>query len=447
MEKIEPVSSGPQNEPPERPNTIAPHRRCVWPWVAGALLIVLILWVVFGRRKQPEAENARGGGRGGGAQQTVVIDTATAQKGDIRVYISALGTVIPYYTVSNRTRVDGQIVKVQYAEGQLVHQGDPLVEIDSAPFDAAVIQARGQLARDNALLENARLDLDRYREAFSKNAIPKQQLDTQASTVHQYEGIVQLDEGQLTNAQVQLNYCHIRAPITGRVGLRLVDPGNIVHASDSSPIVIITQVQPITVIFSVAEDFLPQIQQQLKAGKKLEVDALDRSQQKKLGTGVLETLDNQIDPTTGTLKLRAVFTNENEVLFPNQFINARLLVDTHRGVTLLSNPVIQHNAQGAYVYEVNSSGTNRTVAIKPVEVVTTEGDNSEVTGIEPGQVVAAGNFNRLTDGGSVKVRAPGEGRQKNGGTNSTSGPEGSVSSTNAPSKTGKRQAGSPDKTE
>lgn len=367
-----------------------------------------------------------------------MIDTATAQKGDIGVYISALGTVTPYYTVSNRTRVDGQIIKVQYAEGQRVQEGDPLVEIDPAPFEAAVIQAQGQLARDSALLENAKLDLNRYQEAFSKNAIPKQQLDTQGSTVHQYEGIVQLDEGQLTNAQVQLNYCHIRAPITGRVGLRLVDPGNIVHASDTSPIVILTQVQPITVIFSVAEDFLPQIQQQLKQGKKLEVDAFDRAQQKKIASGVLQTLDNQIDTTTGTLKLKAVFTNEDEALFPNQFVNARLLVDTHRGVALLPNTVIQHNAQGAYVYLVKSGGTNETVAIKNIEVVTTEGETSEVQGIEPGTVVAAGNFNRLTDGGKVTVRAPGEGRQTNG--TSMEKPD-AVSGTNPAAKKGKRKTG------
>ncbi len=443
MENKEPVQGAAPSEPPTPSKSGTPPRKHIWPWVVAGLLVLLILWIAFGRRKQPQAENARGGGRGGAAQQAVVIDTATAQKGDIRVYISALGTVTPYYTVSNRTRVDGQIISVEYKEGKLVHKGDPLVEIDPAPFEAAVFQAQGQLARDNALLENARLDLDRYKEAFSKNAIPKQQLDTQGSVVHQYEGIVQLDQGQLTNAQVQLNYCHIQAPITGRVGLRLVDPGNIVHASDSSPIVIITQVQPITVIFSVAEDFLPQIQQQLKAGKKLEVDALDRSQLKKLATGVLETLDNQIDPTTGTLKLRAVFTNEDEVLFPNQFINARLLVDTHRGVTLLPNPVIQHNAQGAYVYVVQSSGTNQTVAIKTIEVVTTEGDSSEVKGIEPGEEVAAGNFNRLTDGGSVKVRAPGEGRQKSGATNSALEKEGSAS-TNAPAKKRKPPAGKPD---
>jgi len=389
---------------------------------------------MFGRRKQSPAENNRAGGRSGFGQQAVAIDTTKAQKGDINVYIRALGTVIPYYVVSNKTRVDGQIIDVKYKEGQLVHKGDPLVEIDPAPFEAAVVQAQGQVARDQALLENARLDLDRYKEAYSKNAIPKQQLDTQGATVHQYEGVVQLDQGQLTNAQVQLNYTHINAPITGRVGLRLVDPGNIVHASDNSPIVIITQLRPITVVFAVPEDVLPQIQKQLKQGKELRVDALDRSQQNKIASGVLETLDNQIDPTTGTLKLKAVFTNEDEALFPNQFVNARLLVDTHRDVTLLPNPVIQHNAQGAYVFVVESSGTNQTVAIKPVEVVTTEGDVSQVSGIEPGTVVAASNFTRLTDGGKVTVRAPGEGRQRNG----TNAPQ-KAGDTNAPPRRGRRQ--------
>ncbi len=438
MEKKEPAGATPPNEPQPLPSSPTPHRRHDWPWIVAALLVVVVLWVIFGRHKQPAAENstARGGGRSGMGQATV-IDTTNAQKGDINVYISALGTVTPYYIVSNRTRVDGQIMEVKYKEGQLVHKGDPLVEIDPAPFEAAVLQQQGQLARDNALLENARLDLDRYKEAFSKNAIPKQQLDTQASTVHQYEGIVQLDQGQLTNAQVQLNYCHITAPFTGRVGLRLVDPGNIVHASDNSAIVVITQLQPITTIFNVAEDFLPEIQKQLKQGKKLQVDALDRSQQKKIASGVLETLDNQIDPTTGTLKLKAVFTNEDETLFPNQFVNARLLVDTHRGVTLLPNPVIQHNAQGAYVFLVQSSGTNQTVAIKTIEVVTTEGDTSEVTGIEPGTVVAASNFTRLTDGGKVTVHAPGEGRQRNG----TNAVERANGDTNSPAgRKNRRQA-------
>jgi multidrug efflux system membrane fusion protein len=413
MDKNDQPKGGAQTEPPAKPPTAtaARPRPHVWPWIVAAAVVLSIIAVVLLRRGQPQAEEARGGRAGAGQQQAIMIDTATAQTGDIGVYVSALGTVTPLNTVSVRTRVDGQLTKVQYTEGQLVHQGDPLVEIDSAPFQASVDQAEGQLARDTALLQNAGLDLERYQEAYSKNAIPKQQLDTQVSTVHQYEGAVKLDQGQLDNAKVQLGYTHITAPLTGRVGLRLVDAGNIVHASDANPLVVITELQPISVIFTVAEDYLPQIQHQLKQGKKLTVDALDRAQQKKIASGTLETLDNQIDTTTGTLKLKAIFANEDETLFPNQFVNVRLLVDTHHDVTLLPNAVIQHNAQGAYVYALQP---DQTVAIKSVAVVTTEGDNSEIEGLEPGAVVAAANFNRLTDGAKVTVRQPGEGRQRNG---------------------------------
>ena len=256
------------------------------------------------------------------------------------IYVNALGVVTPRNTVSVKSRVDGQLVKVNYQEGQMVRAGDPLVEIDTAPFQAALVQAEGQFARDSALLDNARLDLDRYKEAVAKNAIPKQQLDTQFATVHQYEGTVKLDQGQLDSAKVQLAYCHIAAPISGRVGLRSVDPGNIVHATDTSPLLVLTELQPITVIFNVAEDYLPQIQQQLRAGKTLAVDAFDRAQAKKLALGTLQTLDNQIDTTTGTLKLKAVFPNEDESLFSNQFVNARLLVDTLHNATLVPNTVI-----------------------------------------------------------------------------------------------------------
>lgn len=417
MEKNDPAQAGARGETPAKPGPPpqsggAPRQSRKWPWVvvALALVIALVFLAILRRHPQSEAGSARGGRSR--FEQVIPIDTATATKGDIGVFVSALGTVTPFYTVSVRTRVDGQLVKVYFKEGQLVHEGEPLAEIDPAPFQAAQDQAQGQLARDTALLENARLDLSRYQEAYAENAIPKQQLDTQSSTVHQYEGTVKLDQGLVTNAEVQLAYCHITAPITGRVGLRLVDPGNIVHASDTSPIVVITEMQPIAVIFSVAEDFLPQIQRQLKQGKKLAVDALDRSAQQQIASGVLETLNNQIDTNTGTVQLKAIFTNEDESLFPNQFVNARLLVDTHRGVTLLPNAVIQRNAQGAYVYLVQSSETNQTVTMKSIDLVTTEGDISEIRGIEPGDVVAASNFNRLTDGARVTVRKPGEKRQR-----------------------------------
>lgn len=439
MEKNDQAQAGAQNEPPSKLSSppaspAPPARRRKWPWIVASLLVLLLLLALFMYRARTKT-GAAGAGRSGAGQPAVTIDTATAQKGDIGVYVNALGLVTPFYTVSVKSRVDGELVKVEYTEGQLVHQGDPLVEIDSAPFEAALVQSEGELARDSALLENARLDLDRYKEAYAKNAIPKQQLDTQAATVHQYEGTVKLDEGQVTNAQVQLAYTHITAPINGRVGLRLVDPGNIVHATDTNPLMVITELQPIAVIFNVAEDFLPQIQRQLKQGKKLLVDALDRSQQTKIASGVLETLDNQIDTATGTLKLKAIFTNEDEVLFPNQFVNARLLVDTHRGVTLLPNEVIKDNAQGAYVYLLQSNETNQTVAIKSVTVVTTEGDTSEIQELKPGDVVAASNFNRLTDGAKVTIRKPGAGKQRGGA--STNAPM--ENGTNSPARKGKKQ--------
>jgi len=308
-----------------------------------------------------------------------------------------------------KSRVDGQLMTVNYVEGQMVHAGDSLVEIDPRPYQAQLTQAEGQLARDKALLENAHVDLERYQIAFSKNAIPKQQLDTQVATVHQYEGTVKFDQGQVDNSNLQLVYSHIAAPISGRVGLRLVDPGNIVHASDSNPLAVITQLQPITVLFSVAEDYLPEIQKQLANGQTLTVEAYDRTQQKKLATGSLLTLDNQIDTTTGTVKLKALFTNEDNSLFPNQFVNVRLLVNTEHDVTLVPSTAIQRNAQGAFVYLMQ---TNQTVTMRPVSVGTTDGNIVAVEGLDPGEIIAADNFNRLQEGVKVTERKSGGEREK-----------------------------------
>jgi len=335
----------------------------------------------------------------------VQVTAAAVRKGDVGIYVRGLGTVTPVYTVMVKSRVDGQLMTVNYEEGQMVHQGDSLVAIDPRPYQAQLTQAEGQSVRDKALLENARVDLDRYQIAYSSNAIPKQQLDTQAATVHQYEGAVKLDEGQVDTAKLQLLYAHITAPISGRVGLRLVDPGNMVHATDANPLAVITQLQPITVVFCVSEDFLPAIQEQLRQGHKLTVEVYDRDQQNKLAIGTLLTLDNQIDTTTATIKLKALFPNDDNSLFPNQFVNARLLVNMQHEATLIPTPALQRSAQGPFVYVVQ---TNQTVALRPVSVGTTDGELTAVQGVEPGELIAMDNFNRLLDGAKVSVRQPGK---------------------------------------
>lgn len=329
------------------------------------------------------------------------ISTVTATTGDIGVYVDALGTVTPLNTVSLTARVAGQIAKVEYQEGQLVHIGDPLVEIDPAPFQAAVTQAEGQLARDQAQLELAKINLQRDTDLLNKSVIAKQEFDTQTANDHQFEGAVKLDQGNLDQAKVNLAYCHITSPIDGRVGLRLVDPGNIVQANGTTTLVVITQLRPITVEFNVAEDAVPQIMQAMDRGRQPEADAYDRANQKKLATGKVEAVNSQIDTTTGTLRIRATFKNDDDSLFPNQFVNVRLLVDTHKGVTLLPNNAIQRNDDGAFVYMVQP---NQTVALKAITVGTTDGNVSEVQALQPGAVVAADSFNRLSDGAKVAIR-------------------------------------------
>ena len=374
----------------------APNRRHPWRLIviAGILIaggFAIYLQVNSGKKQAP---------RGGGIPP-LPISTATVKTGDIGVYVDALGTVTPFNTVSLTARVAGQIAKVEYQEGQLVHIGDPLVEIDPAPFQAAVTQAEGQLARDQAQLELAKINLQRDTDLLNKSVISKQEFDTQVATDRQSEGAVKLDQGNLDTAKVNLAYCHITSPIDGRVGLRMVDPGNIVQANGTSPLVVITQLQPISVEFNVSEDAVPQIMQAMHSGNKPEADAYDRANQKKLATGNVESFNSQIDNTTGTLRLRATFKNDDAVLFPNQFVNVQLLVDTHKGVTLLPNNAIQRNDNGAFVYLVQP---NQTVALKTITVGTTDGNLSEVQGLQPGSVVAADSFNRLSDGAKVTSR-------------------------------------------
>jgi multidrug efflux system membrane fusion protein len=259
-----------------------------------------------------------------------------------------------------------------------------------------LLQAEGQYRRDLALLKGSRVDLVRYRNLYARDAIQKQQLDDQLATVQQYEGTVKYDEGQVESAKVNLVYCRITSPVAGRVGLRLVDPGNIVQTTDTTGLVMITQLQPMTVVFSVAEDFLPEIQDQIRLGNKLQVVALDRAQQRQIASGELLTVDNQIDTTTGTVKLKAIFPNDDLALFPNQFVNARLLVDVHRGTTLVPLAAVQRNAQGAFVYLVKP---DQTVSMQPVSVGATDADNAEIVkGLNPGDVIATDNFDKLQDG-------------------------------------------------
>jgi membrane fusion protein, multidrug efflux system len=367
-------------------------------WIA-LLLIFAVGFLLVLRHHDTTPKAGGGGGRRGAGGGPVTLTTATATKGNIGVYLDSIGTVTPVYTAMITSQVTGPVIAVHFTEGQIVAKGASLIDIDPRPFEATLLQAQGTLERDEAILAQAEMDRDRYREAWTRNAIPKQLLDDQEKIVLQDAGTVKNDQGTVAFDQVQLNYCHITAPIAGRVGLRLVDPGNVVQASGGTTLAVITQLQPITVIFTIPEDNLGQVQPRLRQRVKLPVDAYDRAALKKIGSGTLLTLDNQIDTTTGTVKGRASFDNRDALLFPNEFVNTRLLVNTLQGATIVPSSAVQQNGTASFVYVIQDN----TALQRTVKVGVTEGDNAQVTGIEPGDVVADSSFDKLQDKAKIIV--------------------------------------------
>jgi membrane fusion protein, multidrug efflux system len=373
------------------------------PYALGLIMLVTAVVVGGGTLALWGLPRSTAGAQGGRpSPPRIPVVAAAARARDVAVYLNGLGTVTPLNTVTVRTRVDGELIRVHFQEGQIVSHGDLLAEIDPRPFEAQLTQFEGQLERDQALLDNARVDLKRFQELVTTDAVPRQQLDTQVSLVHQLEGTVKNDQGQIDATKVQLVYCRITSPIAGRVGLRLVDPGNIVHAADTGGLVIITQLQPITVMFTIPEDSIPTVLDQLGRGVRLPVQAYDREQRKKLAEGALLTIDNEIDPTTGTVRLKAQFPNTDNRLFPSQFVNARLLVETRRGATVVPTAAIQSSPKGPFVYVVRP---DQTVGVRQVGVGVTDGDDVSIErGVAVGERVVVEGAELLRDGAAIALR-------------------------------------------
>ncbi len=334
--------------------------------------------------------------------RTISVAVSPVQRQDVPVYLPGLGTVTAFNTANIKSRVDGQIMKVNFVEGQNVREGDLLIEIDARPYQVQLEQMQAQLFKDQATLRDAKLNLDRYVALIPSGSIAQQQVDTQRATVDQLDGQVRTDQAQIDNAKLQIVYCHITAPFSGRVGLRQVDPGNIIHASDTNPMLILTQLQPIAVIFTLTEDVLPTVAERMKH-RTLEVDAFSRDDQTKLATGKLLTIDNQIDPTTGTAKLKAVFDNRDNKLWPNQFVNADLLLETRKNSTVVPTAAILRGPQGTFVYAVNPDNT---VKDRPVTVALTQGDTTVIAdGINPGETVVTDGQDKLQTGSHIEPRS------------------------------------------
>jgi multidrug efflux system membrane fusion protein len=403
----EPTEQGLGSNPDQKPR----KRGLIW------VLILLIISGVAGyavwRAGQPAtpapgAAGGRGGGggRGRGSLGPTPVSVAKAHKSNVPVYLNGLGNVTAFYTVTVRSRVDGQLMSIAYKEGETVKQGQVLAEIDPRPFEVQLQQAQGTLARDTATLTNAKLDLDRYTALLAQDAIPKQQLDTQRATVAQLEGNIKTDEANINNARLQLTYAKITAPISGTIGLRLVDPGNIVRAGDAGGLLVITQLQPISTLFTIPEDALPQVMARIRKGVRLPVDAFNRDNSKKIASGYLLTVDNQIDASTGTSRLKAVFENKDNALFPNQFINVRLLVDTQNDQIVVPTTAVQSGQRGPFVYVV---GEDSKVQLRQVEPGAVDGDNTVIKkGVTLEDSLVVDGIDRLQNGSQVRVRKPGE---------------------------------------
>ena len=401
-----PATSAPGGHPASR--TAPPQQKSHW-WV---WLLLLLLAAVAGYRFYPQViagntktENKaeKSAGKKGG--QAIPVVATAARRTDLPIYLTGLGSVTAYNTVTIRSRVDGELLKVAFTEGQIVHQGDLLAEIDPRPYEAQLAQAEGQLAKDKAQLENAKVDLSRYQTLDAQRVIPRQQAETQAAMVHQLQGTLEADQGMIQMIRLNLTYCKIMSPLTGRIGLRIVDQGNIVHAADPNGLATIAQLQPIAVLFNLPQDNLPQVMAKMRAGQTLVVEAYDRDLKMKLAIGKLLTVDNAIDPSTGTARFKAEFANEDGSLFPNQFVNARLLVDTRHGIVTVPAAAIQHSPQSSYVYVVNS---DQTVSMREVAPGAVEGDDASVDkGLQAGEIVVVDGVDKLQQGTKVDARIAG----------------------------------------
>ena len=384
------------DDTPERSGHQPHARRRWWPWLLVPAVLVGIAYSLHSRgaSRSTAAEPA--------GRPAVPVVVATVRQGDMPVYLTGLGSVAPINTVTVKSRVDGQLINVAFREGQSVHEGDLLAEIDPRPFQVQLEQAEGQLARDKAQLEDARLTLARYRELRAEKVVSQQELDDQAAKFGQFEGAIKVDQAAIDNARLQLTYARITAPISGRSGLRLLDPGNMVHANDPNGVVVITQLQPIAVLFTIPEDHLPPIVKKLTAGERLPVEAYDRADQKQIASGSLLTIDNQIDQSTGTIRLKAIFENDDSALFPNQFVNAHLLLDVEHGAVIAPVAAIQRGPRGTFVYVMKP---DHTVEARPIAVGPSGRTEAAIeSGLAADELVVVEGVDKLRDGSRVQVR-------------------------------------------